>query len=135
MAVAQGDPNRQIRGLQAGAGLFARLSVTLVHQKSYLASGEHAPLRYSLAQEGKNRGREGEKKKEEKKKETYVCVFIPDVQHTVVKMRGSATGQREDYHAYRALLRTTAQHRTSWIFQIDFHSGKYYLSDRISIFR
>lgn len=76
MAVAQGDPNRQIRGLQAGAGLFARLSVTLVHQKSYLASGEHAPLRYSLAQEGENRGREGgrerRKKKRKKKKLTYV---------------------------------------------------------------
>lgn len=75
MAVAQGDPNRQIRGLQAGAGLFARLSVTLVHQKSYLASGEHAPLRYSLAQEGENRGREGgrEEKRREKKRNLHMC--------------------------------------------------------------
>lgn len=76
MAVAQGDPNRQIRGLQAGAGLFARLPVTLVHQKSYLASGEHAPLRYSLAQEGENRGRE-EKKEEEKKKRNLRMCFHP----------------------------------------------------------
>lgn len=50
MAVAKGDPDREIRGLQAGARLSAcRLAVTLVHQEAHLAPCQHSPLRHSLA--------------------------------------------------------------------------------------
>lgn len=101
MAVAKGDPDREIRGLQAGARLSAcRLAVTLVHQEAHLAPCQHSPLRHS------------------------VCVLIPNVQHPVVKVRGSAARQREHHHAYGPLLGTTAQHRAPRIFQIDFHLGQ-----------
>lgn len=100
MTLAEGDPNRQVGGLQAGAGLFARFSVALVHQKSYLAPCQDSPLRHS------------------------VCVFVPNVQHPVVKVGGSTACQREDHHAYGALLWTAAQHRAPWIFQVNFHFGE-----------
>lgn len=83
-------------------------------------------------EKNKNRDRgRGEAKKEE----THVCVLIPNVQHPVVKVRGSAARQREHHHAYGPLLGTTAQHRAPRIFQIDFHPGKkithcYYSRDR-----
>lgn len=81
-------------------------------------------------EENKNRDRG---RREEKK--THVCVLIPNVQHPVVKVRGSAARQREHHHAYGPLLGTTAQHRAPRIFQIDFHPGKkitrcYYSRDR-----
>lgn len=50
MAVAKGDPDRKIRGLQTRARLSAcRLAVTLVHQEAHLAPCQHSPLRHSLA--------------------------------------------------------------------------------------
>lgn len=57
MTLAEGDPNRQIGSLQAGAGLFARFSVALVHQKSYLAPCQDSPLRHSLGDCGGNKNR------------------------------------------------------------------------------
>lgn len=57
MTLAEGDPNRQVGGLQAGAGLFARFSVALVHQKSYLAPCQDSPLRHSLGDCGGNKNR------------------------------------------------------------------------------
>lgn len=72
MAVAKGDPDRKIRGLQTRARLSAcRLAVTLVHQEAHLAPCQHSPLRHSLATK-KIRIEIEEEEKRRRRRLTYV---------------------------------------------------------------
>lgn len=54
--------------------------------------------------------------------DTYVRILIADVNHSVVKVRRSTTGQKEDDYADRTFFRTSTEDRCLWIFQVALNS-------------